>query len=1054
MATFYVLFIFMKRSYFYILGLLTLVSVLSAINSLNLLAIPLDKFDNQETVNGEDRLIQLRKDSNEIILALTDEKEKSDLNPTSFSSVATPSFDEDASLPFIAPEVATPWADSVFSSLTTREKIAQLFMVAAYSNRDADHKASIKKLIQKEKIGGLIFFQGDPESQLELTKYYQDLSQTPLWLGMDIEWGLSMRLSNSIHYPYQMTLGAMENDSLVYHMGAQIAKQMKRMGVHVSFSPVLDVNNNPNNPVINYRSFGENRENVSNKGLMYIKGLQENGVLACAKHFPGHGDTDMDSHLALPTVNHDRARLDSIELFPFKNAINQGVGSIMVAHLHIPVLDNRENRATTLSSATVNTLLKQQMQFKGLSFTDALNMKGVSKYFEPGEVDLEALKAGNDVLLFPENVPQAIEMIQKALDNGEISQKTIDTRCLKILKTKEWLGLSKKESLEKNHLVDDLNTNEFQWLNQKLADASLTLLRNENDILPLKNFGENEIAVVNVGSSRKSTHFNVALQKYTNAQVFNIAKTVGFSEIQKLTQKLKKYNYVFVNILETSNRPKNDFGITDNINMLISNLDEKSNYFLNIFTNVYSLYRLENLDRFSGILIAYQDSKEAQKAAADAIMGSIQINGKLPVSAGQFPEGEGIILDEKIRLRYDVSPMQLGINEDDLKEIDRIAKKGIKEKAYPGCRVLAIKDGQLFLDRSYGHQTYEKRKKVTTETVYDLASITKIAATTLSLIKLTDESKFDPNYNFCDYLPEIADTSSYFNMNLMEVLSHTAGLKPWIPFYDYTLVNKKPSNKFYRTFPDEGYNKVAEKLYISCNYTDSIYSKILANPLRNKKNYRYSDLGYYLIYKMFPKMAGSPLEKYVQESFYVPLGLKTIGYHPLARINKNLIAPTENDQTFRGQVIRGYVHDPGAAMLGGACGHAGLFSNGYDIATVMQLFLNGGSYGGEQFFNSTTFDFFNETHFSKNRRGIGFDKPVMEADSGPACDSASRSSFGHSGFTGTLVWADPKKDLVYVFLSNRVYPDAGNRKLIKLNIRTDIQQVIYDALDKAERRNS
>jgi len=960
------------------------------------------------------------------------------------------------SLPFLEAETATPWADSVFNELSSKERIAQLFMVAAYSDRDVAHKQELVSLIKNEKIGGLIFFQGDPSSQLKLTKEYQSLTETPLWLGMDIEWGLSMRLSESIKYPYQMTLGAMNDDSLVYDMGAQIATQMKRMGVHVSFSPVLDVNNNPNNPVINYRSFGENRENVSEKGLMYIKGLQENGVLACAKHFPGHGDTDMDSHLALPTVYHDRNRLDSIELFPFKKAIAEGVGSVMVAHLHIPVLDNRENRATTLSSAAVNTLLKKQLKFNGLSFTDALNMKGVSQYYKPGEVDLEALKAGNDVLLFPENVPQAIKMIEKAISAGDISQAEIDMRCLKILKTKEWLGLDKTEELKPESLVEDLNIEEFNWLNQKLADASVTLLCNKENTLPLKEIKDKTISVINIGSTKNATDFNGRLKKFIGADYYRLSKSAGFSEIKTVAEKCKESEYVIVNILDTSNKPKKDFGINANVNLILNSLGKQSGMVLNIFTNAYSLYKLEGLDKFDAVLLNYQDTPEARKSAVDAIMGAIEVNGKLPVSAGSYLEGEGLELNGTIRIRFNVSPLELGINPDDFNRVDKIALKGIKEKAYPGCRVLAIKDEKVILDKSYGYQTYQKKKAINPETVYDLASITKVAATTISLMKLTDEDKFSPYNNICDYLPEVADTSAYFNMNLLKMLSHTAGLKPWIPFYNYTLTNKKPSQKYYKNFPQPGYFKVADKLYINSNYTDSIFTKILKNPLRDKTNYRYSDLGYYLIYRMFPNMSGMALDHYARSNFYEPLGLQTIGYNPLGRLKKSNIAPTENDRTFRGQVIRGYVHDPGAAMLGGVCGHAGLFSNAYDIATLMQLCLNKGTYGGQFYFSASTFDFYNTTHFSsdRNRRGVGFDKPVMEPDKGPACNSASANSFGHSGFTGTLVWADPEEDLVYVFLSNRVYPDAGNRKLLNMNIRTDIQQVIYDAVSSANSENT
>ena len=938
------------------------------------------------------------------------------------------------------------WVDSVFASLNSDQRLAQLFMVAAYSNKDMKHVAEIRELVEKYNIGGLIFMQGGPMREAKLNNYYQSKAKTPLMISIDGEWGLAMRLDSTPKYPKQMTLGAIKNDSLIYYMGKQIGRECKRMGIHVNFAPVADVNNNPLNPVIGMRSFGENKYNVANKAVMYMKGLQAEGVMANGKHFPGHGDTDSDSHKTLPVISASKERMDTLELYPFKQLFDQGLSSIMVAHLFIPSYDTTKNTASTLSPYIVQDLLKKQLGFQGLIFTDALNMKGVASFYEPGIVDVKALLAGNDVLLFAENVPKAMEQIKLAVSTGQISQEEIDARCKKILKAKFWCGLNHKQYVNPKNLFADLNSKSSYVMNTKLAEASVTLLKNEDFILPLQHLDTMRIVEVSIGDE-KANLFSTTINKYAKITHLGISHDATKKERDTLLAKLKNYSLVILQLNKTSYRPAKNYSCTDGSIELISKICGQKNTIACLNSNPYLINKLENINKAKAILNLYEDNEFSQKAAADAIMGAIAVDGTLPVSTNLFKAGTGLEIKNTIRLQY-VTPEQIGINSKKLQELDSIAQYGIKENAYPGCQVIAIKNGKVFYQKNFGKQTYDANsEKVNDSTIYDLASLTKILSSSLGLMKLTEQKQFDYNQTLGYYFPEYKETNK-FDLNYKDILTHQSGLTAFIPFWLKTqdkANNYKPG--FYSTSKTEIYpTEVAKNLFLVKGYTDSIYKQIVNSKLEPKGKYLYSDVGYYFSKKIIENKTGKSLQDYVKQTFYAPLNLG-LTYLPLEVYPASQIAPTENDTKFRKQTLRGYVHDQGAAMLGGVGGHAGLFGNANDVATIMQMLLNKGVYGGQRLLDSAVIREYTSSHFIDNRRGLCFDKPEFDdKKDSPVTKECSLNSYGHSGFTGTFAWADPENGLIFVFLSNRVYPNADENKLAKLGIRGKIHRTLYESI--------
>jgi len=939
---------------------------------------------------------------------------------------------------------ADKWVDSVFNSLTPEQRLGQLFMVAAYSNKDLKHVKEIKDLIDIYNIGGLIWMQGGPLRQGKMANYFQSIARTPLLYSIDGEWGLAMRLDSTARYPKQMTLGAIQNDSLIYAMGQQIAHECTRLGIHVNFAPVVDINSNPLNPVIGMRSFGEDKLKVAQKAYMYMAGLQNAHVMANAKHFPGHGDTDSDSHKTLPYLPHSVKRLDSLELFPFQYLFDRGLGSVMVAHLNVPALDTTKNLASTLSPQIVTDLLKNKMGFKGLIFTDALNMKGASKYFEPGLVDVKALLAGNDVLLFTENVPKALGEINKAIVEGKISREDLDARCKKILKAKFWCGLNVKPQIVTRNLYEEINTKAGEALNDRLAEAAITLLKNEDDFLPLKKTETRKIVEVSFGITEKNTLFNT-LKDFSTIEHIGLAHDAKNADISEAFEKIKQADLVIVQVNKTTLSAEKNYGVGNQTIKLMDSIAGLKPSVLVMFTNPYLLNKIGSVSNFKSVVLAYEYLPSLLKASGKAILGFNTINGKLPVSTNLFKYQIGITINATPAV---IESKAESFKKKRFAQIDSIALSGIVEKAYPGCEVVAMQNGTVIYQKSFGAYTYDhEAKAVDNGTIYDLASVTKIAASSLALMKLETEGKFDHTKTLGNYLPYLQGTDKE-NLKIEDVLSHQAGLPAWIPFYLRTIDKKNKYKKgFYNSKQSEAYpTQVAKGLFVVRGFQDSIYKRIINAKLETPGKYLYSDLGYYFMQQIIEQQAQMPMNDYVK-NIYAQLGL-ALSYKPLNYFSVNQIAPTENDTKFRKQLLAGYVHDPGAALLGGVAGHAGLFGNALDLAKIMQLFLNKGQLNGIRIIDSNVVKNFTSCHFCPdNRRGLCFEKPEpdLKKDS-PVNAECSLDSFGHSGFTGTFAWADPKNQLVVVFLSNRVYPNADENKLAKLGIRGKIHKAFYDAL--------
>jgi beta-N-acetylhexosaminidase len=946
------------------------------------------------------------------------------------------------------------WVDSVFATLTPDEKIAQLIMVAAWSNRGADHEQEILKIIREHKIGGLIFFQGGPVRQTRQINRYQAASKVPLLMAMDAEWGLGMRLDSTISYPYQMTLGAISDDNLIYEMGAEIGRQMKRTGLHVNFAPVADINNNPANPVINFRSFGEDKQNVTRKAIAYMRGLQDHGILATAKHFPGHGDTDTDSHHALPQIDHSRQRLDTLELYPFREMIKAGIGGIMIAHLNVKALDP-SGVPSTLSRPIVTGLLRNELGFRGLIVTDAMNMKGVTASNPPGIVDRDAILAGNDLLEFTEDVSRAIREIRTALNKGIISQQEIDARCRKILAIKYWAGLNKKKFVDEKDIVNDLNTPRAKLLNRDLLQAAITVLKNEGDILPIKNLEERRIASVSIGRDH-TTPFQRTLELYTEVTHFAVPANAARELLDSVTQQLNNYNVVIVGLHDEPGRPLNRISYAAQVTDFIHSLSTRPNVVTAVFKNPYVLDKLDNIEQTDGLIVTYQDNADAEDLTAQLIFGGISASGRLPVSIGRkFSTGEGIDVKGGIRFKYTL-PEDAGMNSSILyKRVDSVVNQALNVKAIPGCVVFVAKDRKVVMHKAYGYQDYADTVKVKRTDLYDLASVTKISTSLAALMKLYDEGKFRLDATLADYLPKFK-RSNKADIPMYDILTHQARFQPWIPFYKNTV---KDNGKYrWHTIKRDSSNRypirLRDGMYLHQKYPDRIVNTIRKSELLDEKKYVYSDFFFILAPRVVESMIYEDFESYLQKNFYKPLGATSVMFNPLRKYPLNRIVPTEHDYYFRHLPIHGTVHDEGAIMLGGVSGHAGLFANANDLAKLMQMYLDMGEYGGRRYIKEETLREWTRTQFpeSGNRRALGFDKPNLEY-TGPGHNTArdaSTASFGHTGFTGTFAWMDPETGLLYIFLSNRVNPTRDNTRLYRLNTRTEVQQVLYDALEEGE----
>ena len=935
------------------------------------------------------------------------------------------------------------WVDSILNNMSVDQKIGQLFMVAAYSNKDQRHVDEIENLVKKYQIGGIIFFQGTAEGHAKLINQYQASAQVPMLIGIDAEWGLNMRLPEVTRFPYNMPLGAIKNNRLIEEYGRSVAHQLKRLGMHINFAPSVDINTNPANPIIGNRSYGVDKFNVALKAESFLKGMQGEGILASAKHFPGHGDTAQDSHKTLPTVDFDMARLDSVELFPYKYLIDRGLTGVMVAHLNVPAIESTNGIPTSISKGAITDLLKNKLNFQGLIYTDALNMKGAANFAKPGEIDLAAFLAGNDFLVFSENVGNAHQLIKKAFEEKKFDEERLNYSVRKILKAKYWAGLNHYQPVNLNGLTKDLTNVQDELLMRKLVGNAITAVKNDNDILPISNLENNKIAYVKLGEYENGT-FISRLNDYAHIDV------VSGKTIDVILDKLESYQTVILGFHTNGASAYSSYKFSETDLHWIQEIARNHKVILDVFASPYSLIQLKSTDNIEAIIVSYQNIPIFQDLSAQMIFGAMDFKGKLPVEINEeFKYGAGMEISQIQRLGYSI-PEDVCLDSEKLARIDSIAKVVVEDEMAPGLQVLVAKEGKVVYRKSFGHYTYEKKQAVTNESIYDLASVTKILAALPMIMKAEEEGKFTLDTKLGEIIPALSGSNKEA-VTVKEVLSHYGKLKPYITFYSATLdpVTNKPLETYFKTQPGGLYNvKVADHMYLRNDYYEQIFKEIAEAPQNRTLTYKYSDLPFHLFKDYLEKTYKKPLDILVDENFYARIGAKTLTYNPLNKFHKDQIVPTEDDQFFRYQLLQGTVHDEGAAMLGGVSGNAGLFGNSNDVAKMMQMYLQNGYYGGKSYLKAETLEKFNHRYFQNkgNRRGLGFDKPQLDEREKATCGCISMHSFGHSGYTGTYTFVDPETQIVYVFLSNRVYPTRENTKLATNNIRPEVQRLIQEAI--------
>ncbi len=930
------------------------------------------------------------------------------------------------------------WVDSVYNSLSLKEKVGQLFMPMVFTEKDSSHYKFNLNLIKENKIGGLVFSLGGPIVQSQWLNNFQKASKIPLLVSMDAEWGVAMRLDSVKPFPWPMTLGAVKDSKLLVKIGKRMGEQEKRLGIHYSFSPVLDINTNPKNPIIGNRSYGSSSSRVTRQAMAIMNGHHEAGILTSGKHFPGHGDTAEDSHKTLPTVTFSADRISKVELEPYRELIKNGLSSIMIAHLNVPSI-SKEGLPTSLSKDVIQGILKEKLDFKGLVVTDALNMKGVSEYSKVKNIDLTAFLAGHDILIISNDIPKGINAILKAYSRGIVLEERLSYSVKKILKAKYKVGLNKYRAIDFNNLSNDLNTIEDEMLHYEAMGKALTLLVNKNNLIPLKT--KSVIGHIILGDDSGEV-FEKQLKKYHSIKKINNVTSINVIE------KTIGLDTVIISFHRSNASPWKASNFSIEELKVISKVAENKTLILDVFVKPYALSALESINGIDALLLSYQNSIVSQKLSGDAIFGAQKLNGSLPVDVSKsFQEGAGIVNPNIYRMGY-ASAITLGFNPNKLEAVDQLAQIAIDSMMTPGMRVLVSRKGKIFYDKSFGYHTYKKERKVKANDLYDLASLTKILGTLPLVIRSVGDKEMNLNTTIGELIPEWIKSNKR-SISLKKMLSHQARLFPWIPFYKKTLNSKGyPKRSMYKDQLSKNFSlPVTSELFLKSDFEKYMYEQIKKSVLLENGASKYSDLPYYILKKHFETISGKDYDDLVQENIFDPLGLDRITYKPLERFSEEEIVPSEIDTYFRHTKLHGYVHDMGAAMQNGVGGHAGLFGDAYSVASIMQMYLQGGNYNGVDLIKSEIIDSFNKCYYCHlgSRRGVGFDKPQIEGKHQSTCGCVSKNSFGHSGYTGTYAWADPDKEIIIVILANRTYPE-NDFTFSKSNIRTRIQELVYDSL--------
>ena len=960
------------------------------------------------------------------------------------------------------------WVNTTFNSLSDDEKIAQL-MVVAVAPRDKFAEQAVKKLVGDYKVGGLIYHENDIKTQAKLTNYAQSLAKVPLMITLDAEWGLSMRLEDAPKFPRNLFLGAINDDQVFYEYGKEVARECRRMGIHVNFAPVLDVIDREKT-VLGTRSFGSNPTLVSNHGIAFSRGMEDGGVLSVMKHFPGHGSTTADSHHELPIIDKSLQELEQYDFAPFQKYIDAGLGGCLTAHIYVPAIEKRRIPGT-MSKAYVTHLLQKKMHFSGLIFTDALGMEGAKEV--TGSVCVNAFLAGNDVLLMPSDVAKEVAAIKQAVAQKIIKQKDIDERVKKILRFKYALGLNQKQEIDLNHIVEDVNAPEAKVLQRQLTAASITVVKSEQNLLPLKNLNNRKIAVVVMGNENgEKSVFAARCGDYAETTVFDYPRS---GSIEKIKQAIAngKFNTVIISVAKPTevniSAARQLAAVGGDVIATTMSHPEK-------LSDVGSLLYA---DEVKASLLAYNGTSTDEDYLAQTIFGGNAAKGVLPIDMKVGNEvvkaGTGVTF-EACRLGYTI-PEEVGFRGDLLAKIDSVCLYGVQQKAFPGCQVVVARHGKVVCKRAYGKIAYNVDIPVSHNTLFGLASVSKATGTLSAVMKVYDEGKIQLDEPASNVIPGLK-TDDKKDITFRQLLYHETGMPASLNMWNMMFDPKTYSGTLITPSPNE-YNTIhimknayghkraklrtdilsrqktdvfdlpiAEGLWGSKATYDSIMARIYASKL-GKKKYLYSCLNFCLLANAVEIVEKQPLNTFVQNQIFAPLGAYHTMYRPLERFAQHQIAYTEVDTYLRRQHIHGYVHDELAAFSGGVQGNAGLFSNANDLCKLFQMWLNGGTYGGDRYLKLSTVETFLTSKSPNSHRGLGFDKPRIEKPEwSSTCDEASPETVGHTGFTGTCYWVDPKTDMIYIFLSNRVSPTRDNPNFGRVSARTNIQSILYQSIVK------
>ena len=913
------------------------------------------------------------------------------------------------------------WINAQLDALTLEQKVSQLFASYAYGHFKSADDPTYQRLIdlvENFEVGGIIFFQGDPWSQAILANDLQSRARLPLLVSQDMEWGAGMRLERTTTFPRTMAIGATRDPALAYAAGYVTAEEARALGTHQIFAPVADVNNNPFNPIINVRSFSERPGLVAEMVAAFVRGAQDGGVIATAKHFPGHGDTAIDSHADLPVLPFDRARLDTLELVPFQAAVEAGVMSVMSGHLALPALDPGANTPASLSPQVTRAILRDELAFDGLIVTDALRMQGVTKHFGVGEAAVRALEAGADMLLLSDDEYAARQAILQAVKNGRLTEARIDESAQRILRAKQWAGLDDNRLVDLDDARRHVATRSHQALSETIARRSLTVLGNENNLLPLVGPPKKILAItLSDGTSGSTGRFFVnQLRHHTNAEHVAsllldrrsaaddyreaLAQAPAFDVILVPTYLFVRSGSGKIGLPETQQAFLNDLIATGKPVVLLS------------FGNPYMALGLKQQP--AAYVAAYGGTEASQKAVAQALFGQVKVEGKLPVTLpGLYAYGDGIRLDQ-VALRHGY-PEDVGMSGDPLARIDSLIRKSIKAGAFPGAAVAIGRAGVVVKLDGYGYFTYDSEQPVTPTSQFDLASLTKVVATTTAAMQLYEQGRLDLDAPVSRYLPDFAKNGKA-GITIHHLLTHTSGMPAFRPFYQMGITDRQ-----------------------------GVVDAVLGTNLENEPGvkYVYSDFSMITLALVVETITGQDFATYTREHIFEPLGMHDTGYLPTGQPDSTVV-PTEVDDYFRNRLIQGEVHDENAWLLDGVAGHAGLFSTATDLAKFAFMLTNGGKAQGQQFLKEKTIRLFTtRVDPEKHSRALGWDTKSLNGYS-----SAGRyfgpNSFGHTGFTGTSIWIDPDQQLFVILLTNRVYPSRKNRGHIA--VRPQVANLAYQAI--------